>query len=69
MRERPRFFCRVEALETAIYLTEGAKNLGDPRIENQLRTPAEDANLGLFRVAHKMATGTGRTVVMAILIA
>ncbi len=68
-RERPLFFCQVEALETAIYLTEAAKKLGDPWIENELRTFAEDANPGLFRVAHKMATGTGKTVVMAMLIA
>ncbi len=68
-RERRLFFCQVEALETAIYLTEAAKKLGDPWIENELRTFAEDANPGLFRVAHKMATGTGKTVVMAMLIA
>ncbi|MGI9119294.1 MAG: DNA methyltransferase [Acidimicrobiales bacterium] len=68
-RERPLFFCQIEALETAIYLTEAAKKLGDPWIENELRTFAEDANPGLFRVAHKMATGTGKTVVMAMLIA
>jgi type III restriction enzyme len=68
-RERRLFFCQIEALETAIYLTEGARNLGDGWIENELRTYAEDANPGLFRVAHKMATGTGKTVVMAMLIA
>jgi type III restriction enzyme len=68
-RERPLFFCQVEAMETAIYLTEAARKLADPWIENELRTFAEDANPGLFRVAHKMATGTGKTVVMAMLIA
>jgi type III restriction enzyme len=68
-RERPLFFCQVEALETAIYLTEAARKLGDAWIENELRTFAEDANPGLFRMAHKMATGTGKTVVMAMLIA
>lgn len=68
-RERRLFFCQIEALETAIYLTEAAKNLGDAWIENELRTFAEDANPGLFRMAHKMATGTGKTVVMAMLIA
>ena len=68
-RERPLFFCQVEALETAIYLTEAAKGLGDAWIENELRAFAEDTNPGLFRIAHKMATGTGKTVVMAMLIA
>ena len=33
------------------------------------RKPRLDANPGLFRVALKMATGTGKTVVMAMLIA
>ncbi|MCB0953464.1 MAG: DEAD/DEAH box helicase family protein [Microthrixaceae bacterium] len=68
-RERPLFFCQIEALETAIYLTEAAKKLGDAWIENELRRFADDANPGLYRLAHKMATGTGKTVVMAMLIA
>ncbi|HYD08882.1 MAG TPA: DEAD/DEAH box helicase family protein, partial [Acidimicrobiales bacterium] len=68
-REKKLFFCQVEALETAIYITECAKKQGDPWIENDLRTFAEDANPGLFRMAQKMATGTGKTVVMAMLIA
>jgi type III restriction enzyme len=68
-REKRLFFCQIEALETAIYLTEAATKLGESWIENQLRTFSEDANPGLFRVAHKMATGTGKTVVMGMLIA
>ena len=68
-RERPLFFCQVEALETAIYLTECAPKLGDVWIENELRLLAEDQNPGLYRVALKMATGSGKTVVMAMLIA
>jgi type III restriction enzyme len=68
-REKKLFFCQVEALETAIYITECATKLGDSWIVNQLRESAEDANPGLFRMAHKMATGTGKTVVMAMLIA
>jgi type III restriction enzyme len=68
-RERPLFFCQVEALETAIYLGEVANKLGDSWIPNELKRFAEDANPGLFRVAFKMATGSGKTVVMAMLIA
>jgi type III restriction enzyme len=68
-RERPLFFCQIEALETAIYITEVARKFGDAWIENDLRRFAEDANPGLFRMAQKMATGTGKTVVMAMLIA
>lgn len=68
-RERKLFFCQIEAVETAIYLTEVAKKYGDAWIENDLRRFNEDANPELFRIAFKMATGSGKTVVMAILIA
>ncbi|HXJ91391.1 MAG TPA: DEAD/DEAH box helicase family protein [Terriglobia bacterium] len=68
-RERKLFFCQIEALETAIYLTEVAGKHGDAWIENDLRKANEDANPLLFRVAFKMATGSGKTVVMAMLIA
>ena len=68
-RERRFFFCQVEAAETAIYLHEVASRYGEPWIENQLREFADQWNPGLFRVAFKMATGTGKTVLMAMLIA
>lgn len=68
-RERKLFFCQIEALETAIYLTEVANKYGDAWIENDLRRFNEDANPLLFRIALKMATGSGKTVVMAMLIA
>lgn len=68
-RERKLFFCQIEALETAIYLAEVAKKYGDSWVENDLRRANEDANPGIFRIAIKMATGSGKTVVMAMLIA
>ncbi len=68
-RERKLFFCQIEALETAIYVTEVAKRYGDAWIENELRRFNEDANPLLYRMAVKMATGAGKTVVMAMLIA
>jgi type III restriction enzyme len=68
-RENKLFFCQVEALETLICLTESAKKVGDHGIENWLRDGNESSNPGLNRVAMKMATGTGKTVVMAMLIA
>ena len=68
-RDNRLFFCQVEAAETAIYLAEAAPKLGGQWILNHLREDAERHNPGLFRVAHKMATGTGKTVVMAMLIA
>jgi Type III restriction enzyme, res subunit. len=61
------FFCQVEALETIIYITEVAKR-GDAWIENVLREANEETNPSLFRIACKMATGSGKTVVMAMLI-
>lgn len=68
-REKKLFFCQIEALETAIYLTEAASKYGDSWIENKLRQVNEDANPLIFRIAFKMATGSGKTVVMAMLIA
>ena len=63
-RDRKLFFCQLEALETANYLTEAANKVGDQWIANDLQSRNADANPGLYRVAHKMATGTGKTVVM-----
>ncbi len=68
-REHRLFFCQIEALETAIYLTEVAGKYGDAWIENTLREAAQAANPLLYRIAFKMATGSGKTLVMAMLIA
>ncbi len=68
-REKKLFFCQIEALETAIYITEVAKKYGDAWIENDLRNGNDMSNPGLPRMAFKMATGSGKTVVMAMLIA
>jgi type III restriction enzyme len=68
-REKKLFFCQVEALETAIYITEVAKKYSDGWIENTLRAANDTSNPGLPRTAFKMATGSGKTVVMAMIIA
>ncbi len=70
-RFRPLFFCQVEALETLVFLTEVAKQTkyGHDWIEKYLWEKADEAGTELFRVACKMATGSGKTVVMAMLIA
>jgi type III restriction enzyme len=68
-REKKLFFCQIEALETAIYITEVAKKYGDAWIENELLNANNTSNPGLPRMAFKMATGSGKTVVMAMLIA
>lgn len=67
-REKKLFFCQNEALETAIYITEVA-NKYDAWILNALREANDSSNPGLPRTAFKMATGSGKTVVMAMLIA
>src|SRR5437867_6313207 len=68
-RARTLFFCQIEALETAIYITEVAKKYGDAWMENDLRDANHASNPGLPRIALKMATGAGKTVVMSMLIA
>jgi len=68
-RERKLFFCQIEAMETIIYLAEAALKYGDGWIENSLREGNDLSNPGLPRTAMKMATGAGKTVVMAMLIA
>ena len=65
------FFCQVEAAETAIWLTEVAPQLGKvgSRFLDHLKAANEQANPGLMRMALKLATGAGKTTVMAMLIA
>ena len=65
VREFPFFFCQLEAVETVIWLTEVAPK----SFRETLTAASETANPGLFRVAAKMATGSGKTTVMALLIA
>lgn len=65
------FFCQVEAVETAIWLTEVApqfKTYGKKFIEHLDRANS-NANPKLSRLALKLATGAGKTTVMAMLIA
>ncbi len=65
------FFCQVEAVETVIWLTEVAPKLGKTgkRFIDHLTNSNEEANPGLARLALKLATGAGKTTVMAMLIA
>ena len=66
------FFCQVEAVETAIWLTEVAPNTRSGRdFLDHLEAANNNANpdLSLPRLALKLATGTGKTTVMAMLIA
>lgn len=65
------FFCQVEAVETAIWLTEVAPQIGKngERFLQHLANANNDANPGILRLALKLATGAGKTTVMAMLIA
>lgn len=64
------FFCQVEAIETAIWLTEVAPNVKDgKKFIEHLANANNDANPELMRLALKLATGAGKTTVMAMLIA
>lgn len=65
------FFCQVEAVETVIWLTEVAPNLGTrgKKFWAHIKGANEQANPELLRLALKLATGAGKTTVMAMLIA
>ena len=69
------FFCQVEAIETAIWLAEvaGCVSGRGPamyrNIRDHLHGANREANPDLLRIALKLATGAGKTTVMAMLIA
>ena len=76
------FFCQIEAVETAIWLAEvapqmakrGKTYLDRLNIANNFAVLAADqppstATPDLLRIAFKLATGAGKTTVMAMLIA
>jgi type III restriction enzyme len=78
--DRPRhlFFCQLEAVETIIYLNEirlAGKRMrfksavSDQDLEKLKDLPAGASLPPLTRLGIKMATGSGKTVVMAMLIA
>ena len=68
------FFGQREAVETAIYLAEASGRMAKSPIASnadwrgRLSSINDEFNAGLPRVALKMATGAGKTVVMAMLI-
>jgi len=68
--KRP-FFCQIEAVETIIWLTEVAPTAGKTGAAflEHFESASEAANPGLFRLALKLATGTGKTTVIAMIIA
>ena len=64
------FFCQVEAVETLIWLTEAAPHSREGKnFLDHLENASNEANPGLRRLALKLATGAGKTTVMAMTIA
>ncbi|MCH7624242.1 MAG: DEAD/DEAH box helicase family protein, partial [Nitrospinae bacterium] len=64
------FFCQIEAVETIIWLTEVAqKQKKYQKFWDHIQGANEQANPALIRLAMKMATGAGKTTVMAMLMA
>ena len=64
-REFPLYFAQLDAVLTHIYLHEATDRA--PSCQ-QLDAINREQNRGIPRLAHKMATGTGKTLVMAMLI-
>lgn len=67
-RERKLFFCQIEALETLIYLAE-ADDPDRGAILAKHKAALAAAAMKLPRYACKMATGSGKTAVMAMIVA
>ncbi|XAM22807.1 DEAD/DEAH box helicase family protein [Sphingomicrobium sp. XHP0239] len=67
----PPFFCQIEAVETVIWLTEVAPKTSAQgrRFWTHLEAANAASNPALMRMALKLATGAGKTTVMAMLIA
>lgn len=65
------FFCQVEAVEAAIWLTEVAPKAGKTGkgFLDHLLAANGQANPEIVRMALKLATGAGKTTVMAMIIA
>ncbi len=65
------FFCQIEAVETVIWLTEVAPEIGKTGkgFLDHIANASRNANPELVRLALKLATGAGKTTVMAMLIA
>jgi type III restriction enzyme len=64
------FFCQIEAIETVIWLTEVAPTGREGKsFLDHLANANHDANPELMRLALKLATGAGKTTVMAMIIA
>jgi type III restriction enzyme len=65
------FFCQIGAVETAIWLAEVASDraAAGAKIWTHIRGANKESNRDLLRIALKLATGAGKTTVIAMLTA
>lgn len=61
-RTYPFFFCQIDAIETLIWLNEAPNS-------DKVGIDIEQGSNEFLRICSKMATGTGKTIVMAMVIA
>ena len=65
------YFCQVEAIETLVWICDADESV-DPsllKLRAQIEKACGDHNGAIMRYATKMATGTGKTMVMGMVIA
>ena len=65
------FFCQVTAIETLVWLCDAPDSVDPqlPKIRSDIGNACQNYNGDILRYATKMATGTGKTIVMGMIIA
>ena len=65
------FFCQATAIETLVWLCDADESVDPhlPRLRAEISSACREHNGNILRYATKMATGTGKTVVMGMIIA
>ena len=65
------YFCQVEAIKTLVWLCDADESVDPmlPGMRTEIREACENHNGDIMRYATKMATGTGKTMVMGMIIA
>lgn len=65
------FFCQVVAIETLVWLCDAAESVDSHlhSLRSEISNACKEHNGDILRYATKMATGTGKTIVMGMIIA
>ena len=65
------FFCQIDAIETLVWLCDAVPSVDSnlPRLRTEIDDICKKYNDNILRYATKMATGTGKTVVMGMIAA